>query len=221
VINEAQAEREAARAELANVPSVQTVTDAAIYAMIDSLGDLDQTLREKRPDRLAELYEKLGLDLRFHPIEKAVYATAYPRVVSECVRGGDEPPRVAHLLSAGVHVVYGTAESVSCQCVLARPAPMVVTTANPAMPMRGWESERLGLRRAHHRAAAEHWVDAATGDIAWIAEQGVFLDRQDQRRGQPNWAGRDEDQRHHPDRERLGGAGHFACSASMADLRPS
>lgn len=87
VINEAQAEREAARAELANEPSVQTVTDAAIYAMIDSLGDLDEMLREKKPDRLAELYAKLGLELRFHPTERAIYATAHPRVVSECVRG--------------------------------------------------------------------------------------------------------------------------------------
>ncbi|MFC0105592.1 recombinase family protein [Kibdelosporangium aridum] len=93
VINEAQAECEAARAELANVPSVQLVTDAQIWAMIDSLGDLDETLREKKPDNLTALYDKLGLELRFHPIEKAVYATACPRVVSECVRGGTRPQK--------------------------------------------------------------------------------------------------------------------------------
>jgi hypothetical protein len=40
MINEARAEREAARAELANTGRVHTVGTAEIYAMIDSLGDV-------------------------------------------------------------------------------------------------------------------------------------------------------------------------------------
>lgn len=87
-MNEAQAERAAAKAELANAPVVATVTDAEIYAMIDSLGDVGRVLTERKPDELQELYEKLGLELRYDPTEKAAYAAAYPRVVNECVRGG-------------------------------------------------------------------------------------------------------------------------------------
>ncbi|MFC5104499.1 hypothetical protein [Kibdelosporangium philippinense] len=34
------------------------------------MNDLDEALREKKPDRLAQLYEKLGPELRFHPIEE-------------------------------------------------------------------------------------------------------------------------------------------------------
>ena len=45
-------------------------------------------MKDAKPERLARLYADLRLDLRYEPAEKAVYATASPRVVSECVRGG-------------------------------------------------------------------------------------------------------------------------------------
>ncbi len=44
VINDAQSEREAARAELDSIAEPGTLTDAEIYAMIDSLGDVGATL---------------------------------------------------------------------------------------------------------------------------------------------------------------------------------
>jgi len=87
-INQAQAKREAARAELAAVPSAEPLSDAEVYAMVDSLGDVGAALTDAKPERLARLYADLRLDLRYEPGEKAVYASASPRVVSECVRGG-------------------------------------------------------------------------------------------------------------------------------------
>ena len=56
--------------------------------MVDCLGDVGTALKDAPPERLARLYADLRLDLRYEPAEKAVYATASPRVVSECVRGG-------------------------------------------------------------------------------------------------------------------------------------
>lgn len=84
-MNEAQAERAAAKAELANAPAVATVTDAEVYAMIDSLGDVGRVLTERKPEELQELYEKLGLELRYDATEKAAYVAAYPRVVAESI----------------------------------------------------------------------------------------------------------------------------------------
>ena len=52
--------------------------------MVDSLGDVGTALKDAKPERLTRLYA----DLRYEPAEKAVYTTASPRVVSECVRGG-------------------------------------------------------------------------------------------------------------------------------------
>ncbi|MBB5923604.1 DNA invertase Pin-like site-specific DNA recombinase [Actinoalloteichus hoggarensis] len=87
-INQAQAERAAAHAELTDSPAPTTITDAEIHAMIDSLGDVGAALSEANPDRLAELYRELRLELRYENEKEAVYATASPRVNSDCVRGG-------------------------------------------------------------------------------------------------------------------------------------
>jgi DNA invertase Pin-like site-specific DNA recombinase len=87
-VNTAQAERAAARAELDGMPSPGAVTAAEVHAMIDALGDIGVTLGDANPERVRQLYQKLGLDLRFHPDERAVDVTASPRVFSECVRGG-------------------------------------------------------------------------------------------------------------------------------------
>ncbi|MFF5988361.1 hypothetical protein [Prauserella flavalba] len=88
VINEAQAERAAARAALESLPDAPSVTRADVYAMIDSLGDVRSAITENKPTPLARLYEKLKLELRYEPQERAVFVTATPRVANECVRGG-------------------------------------------------------------------------------------------------------------------------------------
>jgi hypothetical protein len=87
VINRTHAERVAAEEGLANLPETGAITDAAIHAMIDSLGDVDQVLGEAEPDRLSQLYEQLHLDLRYNPRENVVEATSSLRVVSAGVRG--------------------------------------------------------------------------------------------------------------------------------------
>jgi hypothetical protein len=87
-INQAQAERASARAELDNTPAPNSLTEAEIHAMIDSLSDVGAALSSASPDRLATLYRELRLDLRYENAEEAVYVTASPRVNSERVRGG-------------------------------------------------------------------------------------------------------------------------------------
>jgi hypothetical protein len=87
-VNETQAQRVAAKAELEGLPSPGLITRAEVYARIDSLGDVGVALRRASPDKLSALYHDLGVELRFHPEERTVLATASPRVVSECVRGG-------------------------------------------------------------------------------------------------------------------------------------
>ena len=55
--------------------------------MIDSLGDVCAKLNGDKPISLARLYEDLGLQLRYEPLEQAIYAEISPRVGNECVRG--------------------------------------------------------------------------------------------------------------------------------------
>ena len=87
-INQAQAERVAAQAELANTPVSQRLTAADVHDMIDSLGDVAAMLSEAPSESLTRLYQELRLELRYQPHEAAVEVTATPRVVSERVRGG-------------------------------------------------------------------------------------------------------------------------------------
>lgn len=88
VVNDAQAQRVAAQAELDGLPAATRVTRAELYAKLDMLGDVGAVLRKGSPEKLSALYCDLGVELRFHPGERAVDVTACPRVVSECVRGG-------------------------------------------------------------------------------------------------------------------------------------
>lgn len=88
-INEAQAQRAAARAELDRAPSPNTISAAEVYAMIDSLGDVGEALKDANPAGLERLYEKLDVQLAFQPTERTVVASIAPRVVSERVRGGE------------------------------------------------------------------------------------------------------------------------------------
>jgi len=88
VINEAHAQRAAARAELEGAPAPTDVTSAEVHAMIDSLGDVGAALAGADPESLEELYRHLRLELLCHPLKRTVDARLAPRVVSACVRGG-------------------------------------------------------------------------------------------------------------------------------------
>jgi DNA invertase Pin-like site-specific DNA recombinase len=85
-INAAQAERAAAQAELTNAPAPSAITEAEIYAMIDSLGDVGAALNSSKPESLAELYKATDLQVCYEP--ETSTAEVSIRVNSACVRGG-------------------------------------------------------------------------------------------------------------------------------------
>jgi hypothetical protein len=86
-INTAQAERTAARAELDNAPPPGAITEAEVYAMIDSLGDVGAALDRGNVERLAELYKATDLQVCYEP--ETSTAEVSIRVNSACVRGGN------------------------------------------------------------------------------------------------------------------------------------
>lgn len=51
-MNQAEAERASARAELDNTPVANLISAAEVYAMVDSLGDIAAALSETDPDAL-------------------------------------------------------------------------------------------------------------------------------------------------------------------------
>ncbi|MFD6073779.1 recombinase family protein, partial [Amycolatopsis lurida] len=79
-INEAQGDRAAAKGALAAAGEPAGITDAEVYAMIDSLGDIGAALADSEPGKLARLYRDLRLDLRYDNEKEAVYATTSLRV---------------------------------------------------------------------------------------------------------------------------------------------
>ncbi|WP_199750055.1 hypothetical protein [Amycolatopsis sp. WAC 04169] len=85
-INEAQADRAAAQGALAVADEPAGITDAEVYAMIDSLGDIKAALADSQPGKLARLYRDLRLDLRYDNEKEAVYATTSLRVNNAGVR---------------------------------------------------------------------------------------------------------------------------------------
>jgi hypothetical protein len=88
-MNQAQAEKAAAQAEIDAASKQATPLDVAeIYAMIDSLGDVGATLADARPTAVTRLYRELNVSAVYQPDERAVDVTARPRVDSACVRGG-------------------------------------------------------------------------------------------------------------------------------------
>lgn len=87
-INDAQAQRAAARAELDSAARPNAVSEAEVYAMIDSLGDVGAALKCARPEDLERLYQALNVELIYEPTGRTVVASVSPRVVSACVRGG-------------------------------------------------------------------------------------------------------------------------------------
>jgi hypothetical protein len=100
-INQAQAERAAARAQIDSVPAGMSVTVAEVYARIDSLGDVGGVLADATTAGLSRLYRQLNLELRYEPRKQAVYVTACPGVDSTCVRGDlhtIHTPAVGHVI---------------------------------------------------------------------------------------------------------------------------
>jgi hypothetical protein len=86
-INQAQADRTVAQAELVTTDAPAGLSGAEVYAMIDSLGDIGYAPADSEPGKLAQLYQDLRLDLRFDHEKETVDATASLRVNSVCVRG--------------------------------------------------------------------------------------------------------------------------------------
>ncbi|WP_414943763.1 recombinase family protein [Amycolatopsis sp. cmx-11-32] len=87
-MNLAQAERQAAREELENLPESATIDAAEVYAMLDSLGDVERALNSRNLDRITQVYRDLGLQVLYDNKKEAVVVTASPRVDNVCVRGG-------------------------------------------------------------------------------------------------------------------------------------
>jgi DNA invertase Pin-like site-specific DNA recombinase len=88
-INEAQAQRSAAQAELAHLSAPALLTTGDIHAMVMSLGDIAPVLDHAEPSLLAPVYEGLGLEMVYDAEAGAVTVTIQPaRGVSARVRGG-------------------------------------------------------------------------------------------------------------------------------------
>ncbi len=77
-INNAQAQREAARAELDGARPSDALSEAEIYAMINYLGDIGTAIGDATPERLQALYESLRLEMTYEHKEEAVFATIRP-----------------------------------------------------------------------------------------------------------------------------------------------
>lgn len=89
-INQAQAERAAARAELDATPAEHDLTLHDAEAMIDQIGDIGEALARAEPLHAMELYDAMRLQLVYDPTARTVDVTIQPvrRVNSVCVRGG-------------------------------------------------------------------------------------------------------------------------------------
>ncbi|MFD2415415.1 recombinase family protein [Amycolatopsis pigmentata] len=87
-INDAQAQRAAARNELEQAPERATADVAEVYARIDSLSDRGRALNSVSPEKLQDFYEDLALEMIYQAEERAVDVTIHPaRRVSTGVRG--------------------------------------------------------------------------------------------------------------------------------------
>ncbi|MPZ00137.1 MAG: hypothetical protein GEU97_19545 [Actinophytocola sp.] len=92
-MNQAQAKLTTAQAELNNQQAPNALTEAEVYAMVDSLGDVGAALSDAKPDSLAGLYTAVGLQVRYEPEAHVADVAIQPagRVNSACVRGGSGP----------------------------------------------------------------------------------------------------------------------------------
>lgn len=88
-INQVQAERTAAQAQLDHAPESTALSVEEIHTMIDSLGDVGRTLKRADPNALRELYAALGLEMIYDPDSRIVDVSVKPgRRDSACVGGG-------------------------------------------------------------------------------------------------------------------------------------
>ena len=88
-IDEPSAQRAAAKAELAGTRAPSTIDVAETYARVDSLSDRGRALDGTSLAKLEDFYEAVGLEMIYHPEERAVDVTIRPvRRDSAGVRGG-------------------------------------------------------------------------------------------------------------------------------------
>lgn len=88
-INDAQAQRAAARAELEAAPARNSMDVAEVYARVDSLSDRGRALNQASLRKLQDFCEELGLEMIYQKEERAVDVTIRPaRRVNTGVRGG-------------------------------------------------------------------------------------------------------------------------------------
>lgn len=89
-INQAQAERAAAQAELDKRPAAQGLTRQELEVIIDSIGDVSTVLDAADPHNLSALYEALRLQMIYDHRSRSVDVTVQPhgRVNNARVRGG-------------------------------------------------------------------------------------------------------------------------------------
>jgi hypothetical protein len=71
-INQAQAERTAAKAELDAVPASNVIGEAELRSRINSIGNIPKALTSASREKLAKLYAELGLQVLYkHPAHEA------------------------------------------------------------------------------------------------------------------------------------------------------
>ncbi|TQM85467.1 recombinase-like zinc beta ribbon protein [Saccharothrix saharensis] len=89
-MNEAQAVRAAARAELEGTPAPDALSAAEVHAMIDSLGNVEEALADANIESVASLYRAIDLQVRYtHTAHEAdVIIKPVGRVNSARVREG-------------------------------------------------------------------------------------------------------------------------------------
>jgi hypothetical protein len=86
-LNRAQERVMAAGLERDGAPSPRTLGRAEVEAMLDYLGDVGAAFKRATPEKLAELYTTLSLELIYHPDDRLVDVAIRPRRGSERVRG--------------------------------------------------------------------------------------------------------------------------------------
>jgi hypothetical protein len=87
-LNHAQEREMAARLERDQAPSSHTLGRAEVEALLDYLDDVGAALKRATPEKLAELYTSLSLELIYHPEDRLVDVASQPRRGNERVRGG-------------------------------------------------------------------------------------------------------------------------------------
>ena len=91
-LNAAQEQRAAAQAELRVLtPDPARLTDAEVYAMVDSLGDVGAALNRANPDRIRKTYNSLRLEMVYDHEERAVDVIVKPSGGLCVSEGGLDP----------------------------------------------------------------------------------------------------------------------------------